>query len=200
MDQDRTTDSDLTERTVSAPNADEGVQKTAEAEAVSAEKTPEDIEKEYQGKMKELDDRYLRLAAEFDNYKKRTVRQFEDIIRGANEELIIRVLEIVDDFDRARAAGEQAADCKSLQSGMELIYQHLDEIMKKEGVERIISLGKKFDPDYHDAMMQIESEEYPSGTVAMEMAAGYKLKGKVIRHARVAVSRGRATADEKNEA
>jgi molecular chaperone GrpE len=72
--------------------------------------------------------------------------------------------------------------------------------MKKEGGERINSLGEKFDPDFHDAMMQIESEEYPPGTVAVEMAAGYKLKGKVIRHARVGVSKGGATAAENNEA
>ncbi len=152
----------------------------------------EEVEKEYQDKIKQLEDRFLRLAAEFDNYKKRTARQYEEIIRSSNEDLIVRLLEVVDNFHRALDAAEKSSDYESLLKGMELIYQHFDELLKREGVERIEAVGQKFDPNLHDAMMQMDSDEYPEGTVVKEFAVGFKLNGKVIRHTRVAVSGGKA--------
>jgi molecular chaperone GrpE len=160
----------------------------------TAERTAETVEKEYEEKIKQLEDRYLRLAAEFDNYKKRTSRQFEDVVRNANETLLVQLLEVVDNFHRAIEAvpsGRRAEDFEALLKGMELIYQHFNELLKKAGVERIKAVGEKFDPSWHDAMMQIDSDKYPEGVVAQELSAGYKLHGKVIRHARVAVSRGK---------
>ncbi|SYZ73548.1 Protein GrpE [Candidatus Zixiibacteriota bacterium] len=166
----------------------------------SPERTIETVEKEYGEKIKQLEDRYLRLAAEFDNYKKRTSRQFEEVIRNANENLIVQFLEVVDNFHRALEAvpaGKKSEEFEAFLRGMELTYQHFSELLKKAGVERIKAVGEKFDPSWHDAMMQIDSDEYPDGTVAQELAAGYQLNGKVIRHTRVAVSRGKSgTAEE----
>ena len=168
-----------------------------EQEAVAAkEKTLAEVEKEYQDKIKQMEDRFLRLAAEFDNYKKRTARQFEDIIKTANERLIVQLLDVADNFHRALEAARNSSDYDSLRKGTELIWQHLEDILKKEGLEKIEALGKEFDPQVHDAMMQIESEEHPEGTVALEVSPGYKLSGKIIRHSKVAVSKGNSSAEK----
>lgn len=172
------------------------MEESSPKESAVSEKPPEELEREYQGKIKELEDRFLRLAAEFDNYKKRTARQFEEIIRTANENILIQLLEVVDNFHRALDTAGNAADFDSLHKGTELIYQHLADILKKEGIEKIEAVGKQFDPNLHEAMMQIDSDKYPSGVVAMEMTAGYKLKGKVIRHSKVAVSRGNSGIEQ----
>lgn len=162
----------------------------------SQEKSWKDIEEEYQKKIKELEDKFLRLAAEFDNHKKRTARQFEDIIKSANENLIVRLLDVADNFHRALEASQNSSDFDSLQKGTALIYQHLDDIMKKEGVEKIEALGQNFDPQLHEAMMQIESDQYPEGIIALEMSPGYRLNGKIIRHSKVAVSKGKPALEE----
>jgi molecular chaperone GrpE len=159
----------------------------------------EEIEKEYQEKIKEMEDKFLRLAAEFDNYKKRAARQYDEIVKSANENLIIQMLNVADNFQRALGASRNGSDYSSLQQGTELIYQYLEDILNKEGVEKIIAVGEAFDPHLHDAMMQVESDQYPEGVIAQEISPGYKLKGKVIRHSRVVVSRGKKPASENDD-
>jgi molecular chaperone GrpE len=99
-------------------------------------------------------------------------------------------LEVADNFERALEAASNSADFKSLHSGTELIYQHLLDVLEKEGVEPIKAVGEKFDPALHEAVMQIESDDYPEGVIAQEMTKGYKLKGRVIRFSKVVVSKG----------
>jgi len=159
-------------------------------ESETKDKTEEPTVEDFEIKLVEADDRYMRLAAEFDNYRKRTARQFEDMIKNSNEKLLLQVLELADNFERALEAASNSSDNESLKSGTELIYQHLSDILKKEGVEPIESIGQKFDPNLHEALMQVESDEYDEGIVTQEINRGYKLHGKVIRFARVAVSRG----------
>ncbi len=176
-------------------------EESSEAEndkAASEEKAAEPTIEDYEKKLEEFNDRYLRLAAEFDNYRKRTARQFEDIIKNSNEKLILQILELADNFERALEAVSNSDDYEALKSGTELIYQHLSDILKKERVEPIESIGQKFDPNLHEALMQIDSDEYDEGIVAREIIRGYKLNGKVIRFARVAVSKGK-NGENKNE-
>ena len=161
------------------------------AEQETEEESVEQIRAEYEEKNKELEDRFLRLAAEFDNYKKRVARQFDDILKNANEKVILQVLEVADNFERALEAASNSADFESLHSGTELIYQHLLDVLEKEGVEPIRAVGEKFDPALHEAVMQIESDDYPEGIIAQEMTKGYKLKGRVIRFSKVVVSKGK---------
>jgi molecular chaperone GrpE len=160
--------------------------------AATEKEAPEERESQYQEKIRQLEDKYLRLAAEFDNFRKRTARQFEDIVKSANENLIVQLLEVLDNFRRALEAGQTGGDFSSLRKGTELIYQHLEDILKKEGLEKIDAVGKEFDPRWHEAMMQTESDEFAPGMVAREISPGYTLNGKVIRHSRVAVSGGRS--------
>jgi len=165
---------------------------TTETEGKSVEK----LVSEYEEKIKQLDDRHLRLVAEFDNYKKRTLRQFSDITRQANENLITELLDVIDNFRRALDAANDKSDFKSLLTGTEMIYSSLYKILEKEGLEPIDAVGQPFNPDLHEAMLQVESDDYPDGVVAQELSKGYKLNGKVIRFSRVAVSKGPGESED----
>ncbi len=133
-------------------------------------------------------DRLLRLQAEFENYRKRVNRERGEFIRYALEDLICDLLPVVDNFERAIASAHQHDNSHALLQGVEMVYKQVRDILAKRGLERIETLGKKFDPREHEAVMQVESEEHPDNTVIEESLAGYKLKNKVIRPAMVKVS------------
>ncbi|RKX22355.1 MAG: nucleotide exchange factor GrpE [Candidatus Zixiibacteriota bacterium] len=162
-----------------------------ETEPEPEEKTPEQIIEDLKAEIKEQEDRYLRLFAEFDNYKKRNARLYESLVQSARENFVLPLLEVVDNFERALESSDNP-DPKRFQEGTRLIYQQLKELLKKEGVEPIEAVGREFNPNLHEAMIQVESDEYPEGIIVEEMTRGYKLKEKVIRFSRVAVSKGQA--------
>jgi len=183
---------EMTEELNGQGEAESDTVKDAEDEKESEKeaRSPKQVIDDYKKKIEELDDRYLRLAAEFDNYKKRTSRQFEEILKNSNENIIIDLLEVIDNFERALAAASESADYKSLHSGTELIYQSLFDLLKKQGLKPIGAVGEKF---------EMESDEYPEGIVMQEMVKGYTLNGKVIRYAKVIVSKGPADGDQESE-
>ena len=179
------------------PSVEESPKEEPRVEESELEEKPdEEIIEEYKNKVQELEDRHLRLAAEFENYKKRMARQFEDIIKSSGEKIIIPILEVIDNFERALEAVTNGTDFTALHEGMELTYQQLYEILKKEGVEPIKAVGETFDPNLHEAMMQVESDEYPDGVIAEEISRGYKLNGRVIRFSKVAVSAQKSDKEE----
>lgn len=144
-------------------------------------------------------DRFLRLAAEFDNYKKRTAREFGEIVKTANGRLLKSLVEILDSFERALqdAAGQGSVD--AYRQGVELIHSQLLELLSKERVTPIKTVGEPFDPAYHEAMMKQNSDEYAEGLVSMELQKGYMVDGRVLRHARVAVSSGPQKTENENK-
>lgn len=142
-------------------------------------------------------ERFLRLAAEFDNYKKRTSREFGEVIRTANVRLLRELVEIIDNFERAMSHNGADNDGDAYRKGVELIYNQLSDLLQKENVTAIESVGQPFDPVYHDAMMQVESDEYDEGIVCQEIQKGYRIDDRVLRHARVVVSRGSSKNEEK---
>jgi len=144
---------------------------------------------ELENALKEKEDKYLRLAAEFDNYKKRTSREFRLLIENANQELIRELLDILDNFRRALSVDKSSSDMESLHKGMELIYNQLDTLLRERGLEEIESVGRKFDPQLHEAVMITETGEFPEDHVAEELQKGYIFKGKVIRHSKVSVAK-----------
>jgi len=185
------------------------------AETLTPEKAPEDakpnpaqkLEEELASARQERDrmqDKYLRLMAEFDNFKKRTQSEVSAIIKNANEELVFQLLEVLDNFERALAADE-SSDPKALRKGVELIRDKLMTILKGRGLEPYDSVGKEFNPDEHDAMMQAPSADVPEHHVLQEIERGYRFRGKVLRPARVVVSKSpeneapRADAGENGE-
>ena len=140
----------------------------------------------------QMEERYLRTAAEFENFKKRSVRQSDDIVHFAEAKVFNDVLEIVDNFKRALELPDNQQDSEAFKKGMQLIYGQMKEFLNKHKIEAINSVGKQFDPELHEAIMQIESDEHPEGVIASEMSAGFKKGNKVIRYAKVGVSTGKS--------
>jgi molecular chaperone GrpE len=141
-------------------------------------------------RISELEEKLLLNAADFENYKKRMARQFDQVIRTANDRLLSDLLEIVDNLERALEHARNGSESESLRQGMELIFSQLESLLGKNEVKAIEAVGKPFDPTYHEAMMQVDSEEYDEGVVAMEISKGYLLGDRVLRHSKVGVSKG----------
>ncbi len=131
---------------------------------------------------------YLFLMAEFDNFRKRTLREKSDIIRNAGENVLKGLLPIVDDFERGLEATAKATDPESIRTGMELIYNKLIKDLAQNGVTPIESTGKPFDADLHEAIANVPvPDESQRGVVIDTLTKGYMLNDKVLRHAKVAV-------------
>lgn len=168
--------------TVESEKAVSPAEETAEdekqklAEALSAK------EKE----AKENYDRYLRAVAELDNFKKRAARDKADTIKYGKEEIIKDILPFLDSLDRALEHAD-AADAKTFKEGMALMQDQLLCCLKKHGVERIDCTGANFDPNIHEALMQMESDQHENNQIVSEMEKGYLLNGRLIRPSRVCV-------------
>jgi len=180
-------------------NGKTGREKETEAQAGSEEtvaKKIEILEADYAAlcaKIEELEglkDKCLRTAADYENAKKRLAKEREDYLRFANESLIRGILPAIDNLDRALDHTETLAEenAKALRSGVSLVKKQLLDFLKTKGLERLETIGKKFDPHFHEAIGQIECEEHPDETVLEELEAGYLLNEKLLRPAKVRIS------------
>jgi molecular chaperone GrpE len=163
------------------------VQETETAKKRKSSKT-QDMAK-LQDEVHQLKEQLLRKAAEFDNYKKRTERDMLIYLRHASEELISRLLPVLDDMERLHAHIDEKSEIKLLREGSELIYKKFIDILEKEGLIPLPSIGEKFDPEKHDALLQVEKPGSAAGTIVEEHLKGYALNDKVIRHAQVVVAK-----------
>ena len=166
---------------------------STEAETPEAELTEEE---RLRLKVAELEDRLLRAQADFENYKKRVARQYETVMQSANERLLTEILEIVDNFERAFEHAEERAELNALTKGIELIHGQMVDLLGKHGVEAIEAVGEPFDPRLHEALMQVASDEYDEGIVALEMGKGYRQGERVLRYSKVGVSAGKEKPSE----
>ena len=149
--------------------------------------------RETSDRLKETHDRLLRTAAEFDNFKKRAVKEKEDVQRFGIERLLKDFLPVMDNLERALDHAEQH-DSRQVIEGVRLVQKLFESTLAKHGVVGFSALGKPFDPSLHEALMQQESDE-PAGTVVSEMAKGYKLNERLVRPAAVVVSKPRTPAE-----
>ncbi len=135
-------------------------------------------------------DKYLRLYAEFDNYRKRIQRDLVDFRKYANEQLALELLSVVDHLGLAlKHATEGGETVQGLREGVELVYKQLRDVLEKFGIKAFAAVGQPFDPARHDAMMQTVTDEVPENTVVQVMQEGYLYHDKVLRHAKVSVSK-----------
>lgn len=139
---------------------------------------------ELRRQLEEAHGKYLRLAADFDNFKKRTERQSTDMAVRANQALIAGLLPVLDNFSLALDSIEDT----SVHTGVKMIYEQLMGFLKSEGLEEIPSLGSDFDPSIHEAVAYIQSSEHEENIIVEEIRKGYKLKGKIIRPGMVKVN------------
>lgn len=136
-----------------------------------------------------LKDQLLRKMAEFDNYKRRTEKEFIDNIQSASRELIEDLLPVIDDFERFIQHAEKEKDTSPLLKGVSLVYKNLMKTLTKRGLSELEVVGMEFNPEEHEALMQIDSDKHESGYIVDVHLKGYKLNDKVIRHAQVMVAK-----------
>jgi molecular chaperone GrpE len=137
----------------------------------------------------ELKDRLLRGQAEWENARKRILREKEDAVRYAGEALLEKLLPVLDNFEMGMKAAETATDAKSIAQGLEMVLKQFQQVLKESGVETIDAVGQAFDPHRHEALGQHESEEHPEGHVVTQLRKGYKLKDRLLRAASVFVAK-----------
>ncbi len=169
----------------------ENTKKHREHKKRKGHKSDDDCQVKYdelKEKYDDLNDRYLRLYSEFDNYRKRTNKEKLELIKSASEDLIISLLPVLDDFERALKAFEDHNADPELIAGVELIYNKFFNILKQKGLKPMDSMGKEFDTDYHEAITNIPApSEDMKGKVVDVIQKGYLLNDKIIRFAKVVV-------------
>ena len=182
---------DKNKRTDTAPGPEQG-----ENEPIvpldAATLTPEQFEalKERAAKADENWDRLLRATAEFDNFRKRAAREKQDAIKFANENLMTKLIPVLESFDNALAAAEKApVSATALKDGVAMVSSQLKQILQENGLEEVDALNKPFDPNFHEAIAQQESADVPEGTVLHQARKGYKLRERLLRAASVVVSK-----------
>ena len=140
-----------------------------------------------QAKIDELEDRVKRQMAEFENFRKRTDKEKTMMFETGAKSVIEKILPVVDNFERGLATIPEEDENSGFASGMKMIYKQMMDELDKLGVKPIEAVGQEFDPNFHNAVMQVESEEYESGVVAQELLKGYMYHESVVRHSMVAV-------------
>lgn len=184
-----------TETETEAAESGEQAEETEESEAEDGQEAPADEKKGFFKKKKDkkdeqiedLNDRLKRQMAEFDNFRKRTEKEKAQMFDMGARTIIEKILPVIDNFERGLAAVPEEQKDDAFVTGMDKVYKQMLTELDAIGVKPIEALGKEFDPDLHNAVMQVESEEYEPGIVAQELQKGYTYKDNVVRHSMVAV-------------
>ena len=180
------------ELTGEAAAEEQPVEEVTETEAEPAEGTVEDVPVEedkaamLEAQLKEKDDRILRLQADFENFRRRTAKEKEELAAVITQNLLTDLLPLLDNFERAMAV--EQSDVEAFQKGVEMIFTQLREVLDKHGLENIEAKGQPFDPNIHQAVMRVANPDVEDGTITQVLQKGYQAKGRVIRPAMVQVA------------
>lgn len=168
----------------------EEAQQTSEKDENSQDKKDEKNTKlqDLQQKYDTLNQQYLRLAADFDNYRKRQAQERENLLKFGTENALKKMIEVLDNFERGKKALENVDDCAKVKESFDLVHKQVFDALSKLGLEVIETEGKEFDPNFHDAVMQTPTSEHPEHTIINELQKGYKMGDKVLRPALVNVA------------
>ena len=179
---------ELTAETAAEESPVEEVTETeTEPTEVSVEDVPaEDKTAELEAQLQEKSDRILRLQADFENFRRRTAKEKEELAAVITQNILTDLLPLLDNFERAMAV--EQSDVEAFQKGVEMIYTQLREVMVGHGLEGIEAEGKPFDPNLHQAVMRVENPDVEDGTITQVLQKGYQAKGRVIRPAMVQVA------------
>ena len=183
---------DTEEKENESEEISEETEENVNEEAFSDEQTEEPQKNEWQEKYEKLNDQYIRLAADFDNFRKRQAQERESLLKYGAESTVSKLLEVMDNFERGIKAIETVEDCNKVKECYNLAYKNFYDVMSKIGLEAIKAIGEEFDPNLHEAVMQTPTSDKPEHTIIAELQKGYKLGDKVIRPTLVNV----ATAEE----
>lgn len=161
-------------------------QESSSEEVVQASETSE--VDELKKKLDVLNQQYVRLAADFDNYRKRQAQERENLLKYGSENALTKMLEVLDNFERGAKAIEKVEDCQTVKDSFNLVHKQVVDTLQKLGLEQIETEGKEFDPNFHEAVMQTPNNDVPEHTILNELQKGYKLGDKVLRAALVNVA------------
>lgn len=164
---------------------------TTHAEGESLEQEAHALDEELQQAKKESEENYqrlLRAQADFDNFRRRTLKEKEDLAKYASQKLVEQLIPVLDNFERAMATKPASGEVESFAKGMDMIFRQLQQVLEQEGLTPMETVGEAFNPEFHQAIMQVESDEYEEGIVVEEVQRGYMLKDRVLRPAMVKVS------------
>lgn len=190
---------DMTEETVQAEEATAEEIKDTETDSESKEEDKKEKKADkkkakadkkqdaLKEKVEELEDRVKRQMAEFENFRKRTEKEKTAMFETGAKSVIEKILPVVDNFERGLASVPEEEKGGAFAQGMEMIYKQLMQELEKMEVKPIPAVGEEFNPDFHNAVMQVESDEYESGVIAQELQKGYTYRDSVVRHSMVAV-------------
>ena len=185
---------EVVEETVETENVEETettedkkTAKKADKKKVKADKKADAKCEAMQAKIDELEDRVKRQMAEFENFRKRTEKEKAMMFETGAKSVVEKILPVVDNFERGLATIPEDDENSAFANGMKMIYKQMMDELDKLGVKPIEAVGQEFDPNFHNAVMQVESGEYESGIVAQELLKGYMYRETVVRHSMVAV-------------
>jgi molecular chaperone GrpE len=176
---------EMTEET--AETTAETTEGEAPGDCEAAETTEETVKDKAQEKIDELEDKVKRQLAEFENFRKRTEKEKATMFEAGAKSVIEKILPVIDNFERGLATTKEEDKTNPHVEGMNMIYKQLMTELDKLEVKPIEAVGQEFNPDFHNAIMQVESDEYESGIIAQELLKGYTYRDSVIRHSMVAV-------------
>jgi molecular chaperone GrpE len=176
-----------TEENQEESEAGEDAEETGDKKLFKKKQKADKKQEAMKEKIDELEDRVKRQMAEFENFRKRTEKEKTAMFETGAKSVIEKILPVVDNFERGLAAIPEEEKGTAFAEGMEMIYKQLMEELAKMEVKPIEAVGEPFNPDFHNAVMQVESEEYESGVVAQELQKGYTYRDSVVRHSMVAV-------------
>jgi molecular chaperone GrpE len=158
---------------------------------------PPDPVAEAKAEAAKMKEQWVRTAADFDNFRKRSRREVEDARKGGKEELLKELLPVFDNLERAIQSAQRATDVKGVAEGLQLVLRQYVDTLARGGITKVASVGKPFDPTHHEAIQQVETNEHPPGTVVAEVQPGYAQGERLIRAAMVVVAKPKS--DEGNE-
>ncbi len=181
------TDSD-THQAPSTPGDDEAVPH-ASADPAAPARAADAAQEGPEAEIARLRERLLRMAADFDNYRKRTRKDISEAERRVQENLLQVLVPPFDNLERAASHAESAQDVKALAEGLKMVLRQFEDALGTVGIERIVSVGKPFDPTEHEAVQHVHTDEVPPGAVAQELRAGYRWQDRLIRPALVVVAK-----------
>lgn len=166
---------------------DQETKPVGEGEAQAGEAVP-DLAKECEA----LKDKYVRLFAEFENFRRRTAKENFELVAAANQKLIGKLTDVLDNFELAFDPRHKTAKPEDFEKGIRLIHNKFKELLSDEGLEEVNPIGEEFDPNLHDALMQQPSDTVSENQIIQVLQKGYKVKGRILKHAKVIVSKGPA--------
>lgn len=163
-------------------------EEAAETAETAQEEAALDAEK-LAAELADLNQRFLRVAADFDNYKRRTVQEKEDLVKYSNAKIMGELLPVLDAFQLALKNPGESQEAQNVIKGVEMLYRQIMQVLEQAGMSKIEAVGQPFDPKLHEAIMQVDDDSVPEDTVVEELRAGYVLNERVIRPSMVKVSR-----------